>query len=99
MAPPETPKARGSTRTEAELDGETEVDASMARRRGRSARQRGWGPARSVRVSEWSGGGPASRGPMRRADCARPLRVYAYIAPYHGGPTRISSTNGAGDAA
>jgi hypothetical protein len=37
--------------------------------------------------------------PMRRADCARPLRVYAYIAPYHGGPTRITSTNGAGDAA
>jgi inosine kinase len=37
--------------------------------------------------------------PMRRADCARPLRVYAHIAPYHGGPTRITSTNGAGDAA
>ena len=37
--------------------------------------------------------------PMRRAACARPLKVYAHIAPYHGGPDRITSTNGAGDAA
>lgn len=37
--------------------------------------------------------------PMRRADCARPLKVFAHIAPYHGGPERITSTNGAGDAA
>jgi inosine kinase len=37
--------------------------------------------------------------PMRRADCTRPVKVYAHIAPYHGGPERITSTNGAGDAA
>lgn len=37
--------------------------------------------------------------PMRRADCARPIKVFAHIAPYHGGPERITSTNGAGDAA
>ncbi|MBX7194643.1 MAG: hypothetical protein K1X94_21490 [Sandaracinaceae bacterium] len=37
--------------------------------------------------------------PMRRAACVDPLKVFAYIAPYHGGPTRITSTNGAGDAA
>ncbi len=37
--------------------------------------------------------------PMRRAACARPLKVVAHIAPYHGGPERITSTNGAGDAA
>ena len=37
--------------------------------------------------------------PMRRKDCASPLKVFAHIAPYHGGPTRITSTNGAGDAA
>jgi inosine kinase len=36
---------------------------------------------------------------MRRADCKHPLEVFAYIAPYHGGPERITSTNGAGDAA
>lgn len=37
--------------------------------------------------------------PMRRAACARPVKVFAHIAPYHGGPDRITSTNGAGDAA
>ncbi len=37
--------------------------------------------------------------PMRRNDCARPVKVFAHIAPYHGGPDRITSTNGAGDAA
>ncbi|MBK9035412.1 MAG: inosine/guanosine kinase [Myxococcales bacterium] len=37
--------------------------------------------------------------PMRRAACAQPLKVFAHIAPYHGGPARITSTNGAGDAA
>jgi inosine kinase len=37
--------------------------------------------------------------PMRRVHCARPLKVFAHIAPYHGGPERITSTNGAGDAA
>ncbi|MBM4280396.1 MAG: inosine/guanosine kinase [Deltaproteobacteria bacterium] len=37
--------------------------------------------------------------PMRRAACRSPVKVYAHIAPYHGGPERITSTNGAGDAA
>lgn len=37
--------------------------------------------------------------PMRRRDCETPFKVYAHIAPYHGGPERIRSTNGAGDAA
>ncbi|MEZ4402385.1 MAG: inosine/guanosine kinase [Kofleriaceae bacterium] len=37
--------------------------------------------------------------PMRRAACADPCKVFAHIAPYHGGPERITSTNGAGDAA
>ncbi|HEY4057981.1 MAG TPA: inosine/guanosine kinase [Kofleriaceae bacterium] len=37
--------------------------------------------------------------PMLRADCTNPLKVFAHIAPYHGGPDRITSTNGAGDAA
>ncbi|HPH64810.1 MAG TPA: inosine/guanosine kinase [Kofleriaceae bacterium] len=37
--------------------------------------------------------------PMRRAACTTPTKVYAHIAPYHGGPARITSTNGAGDAA
>jgi inosine kinase len=37
--------------------------------------------------------------PMRRATCATPIKVFAHIAPYHGGPARITSTNGAGDAA
>jgi inosine kinase len=37
--------------------------------------------------------------PMLRAQCTTPVKVYAHIAPYHGGPERITSTNGAGDAA
>lgn len=37
--------------------------------------------------------------PMRKAACTRPVKVFAHIAPYHGGPDRITSTNGAGDAA
>jgi inosine kinase len=37
--------------------------------------------------------------PILRAKCQNPVRVYAHIAPYHGGPTQITSTNGAGDAA
>jgi len=37
--------------------------------------------------------------PIRRADCKKSLKVFAHIAPYHGGPERIASTNGAGDAA
>jgi len=37
--------------------------------------------------------------PMLKKSCAQPLRVFAHIAPYHGGPERIMSANGAGDAA
>jgi len=37
--------------------------------------------------------------PMRRAACTTPVKVFAHIAPYHGGPSRITSTNGAGDGA
>jgi inosine kinase len=37
--------------------------------------------------------------PMLRSKCKNPVKVYAHIAPYHGGPERITSTNGAGDAA
>ena len=37
--------------------------------------------------------------PMLRSKCEKPVRVFAHIAPYHGGPARITSTNGAGDAA
>ncbi len=37
--------------------------------------------------------------PMRRNRCEKPIKVYAHISPYHGGPERITSTNGAGDAA
>lgn len=37
--------------------------------------------------------------PIRRADCDEPVKVFAHIAPYHGGPEQILSSNGAGDAA
>jgi len=37
--------------------------------------------------------------PMRRERCDVPVKVFAHIGPYHGGPERITSTNGAGDAA
>jgi inosine kinase len=37
--------------------------------------------------------------PMRKASCTVPIKVFAHIAPYLGGPERITSTNGAGDAA
>ena len=37
--------------------------------------------------------------PISRRRCEKPVKVYAHIAPYHGGPARITSTNGAGDAA
>ncbi len=37
--------------------------------------------------------------PMAQAQCTTPVKVFAHIAPYHGGPDRITSTNGAGDAA
>jgi inosine kinase len=37
--------------------------------------------------------------PMLKRKCAQPIKVFAHIAPYHGGPERITSANGAGDAA
>lgn len=37
--------------------------------------------------------------PMLRVACDTPVKVFAHIAPYHGGPERITSANGAGDAA
>lgn len=37
--------------------------------------------------------------PIRRVHCEHPIKAFAHIAPYHGGPARITSTNGAGDAA
>jgi inosine kinase len=37
--------------------------------------------------------------PIARRRCDNPVKVYAYIGPYHGGPSRITSTNGAGDGA
>ena len=37
--------------------------------------------------------------PIPRAKCETAVKVFAHIAPYHGGPERITSTNGAGDAA
>ena len=36
---------------------------------------------------------------MARAQCTTPVKVFAHIAPYLGGPERITSTNGAGDGA
>lgn len=37
--------------------------------------------------------------PMTKSACETPIKVFAYIAPYQGGPDRITSANGAGDAA
>jgi inosine kinase len=37
--------------------------------------------------------------PMLRQACETPVKVFAHIAPYHGGPGQITSANGAGDAA
>ncbi|MBY6018405.1 inosine/guanosine kinase [Halomonas denitrificans] len=37
--------------------------------------------------------------PMRREDCAEPVKIYSHIAPYLGGPLAILNTNGAGDGA
>ncbi|WP_028117551.1 inosine/guanosine kinase [Ferrimonas senticii] len=37
--------------------------------------------------------------PMRRSECDQPFKVYSHIAPYMGGPEKISNTNGAGDGA
>jgi inosine kinase len=39
-----------------------------------------------------------SRGMLKSA-CDTPVRVFAHIAPYMGGPHRIANTNGAGDGA
>jgi len=36
---------------------------------------------------------------MRRVDCERPIKVYSHTHPYLGGPQRLRSTSGAGDAA
>ena len=37
--------------------------------------------------------------PKLKSDCDIPLKVYAHISPYMGGPETIRNTNGAGDAA
>ncbi len=37
--------------------------------------------------------------PMLKDDCDEPVKVYAHISPYMGGPKRIRNTNGAGDGA
>ncbi|GGQ21306.1 inosine/guanosine kinase [Shewanella litoralis] len=37
--------------------------------------------------------------PMLKEDCETPIKVYAHISPYMGGPELIRNTNGAGDGA
>ncbi len=37
--------------------------------------------------------------PVLKRGCEKPVRVFAHIAPYMGGPDHIASTNGAGDGA
>ncbi|WOT06430.1 inosine/guanosine kinase [Shewanella youngdeokensis] len=37
--------------------------------------------------------------PKLKAACEQPLKVYAHISPYMGGPEKIRNTNGAGDGA
>ncbi|TKB53983.1 inosine/guanosine kinase [Ferrimonas aestuarii] len=37
--------------------------------------------------------------PMTKSDCDKPLKVFSHIAPFMGGPEKISNTNGAGDGA
>jgi len=37
--------------------------------------------------------------PMRKSDCARPIKIYSHINPFMGGPQIIKNTNGAGDGA
>lgn len=37
--------------------------------------------------------------PIPKRRCEAPIKVYAHIAPYQGGPARITSANGAGDGA
>lgn len=36
---------------------------------------------------------------MRRSDCKNAVKIYTHINPYMGGPGKVISTNGAGDAA
>ncbi|PIP89841.1 MAG: inosine/guanosine kinase [Bdellovibrionales bacterium CG12_big_fil_rev_8_21_14_0_65_38_15] len=36
---------------------------------------------------------------MKLADCTKPVKIYSHINPYMGGPGKVISTNGAGDAA
>lgn len=36
---------------------------------------------------------------VRRADCERPVQVFSHTHPFRGGPDRLRSTSGAGDAA
>jgi inosine kinase len=36
---------------------------------------------------------------MPRRECPKPIKIYSHINPYHGGPSVIRNTNGAGDAA
>ncbi len=37
--------------------------------------------------------------PMRKEDCAKPVKIYTHINPFLGGPMIIKNTNGAGDGA
>ncbi|MBF0207617.1 MAG: inosine/guanosine kinase [Oligoflexia bacterium] len=37
--------------------------------------------------------------PMFKKNCKEPIKIYTHINPYMGGPGKITSTNGAGDAA
>ncbi|MDN5369391.1 MAG: inosine kinase [Shewanella sp.] len=37
--------------------------------------------------------------PKRKQDCDNPIKVFAHISPYMGGPEKIRNTNGAGDGA
>ncbi|WP_133407444.1 inosine/guanosine kinase [Parashewanella tropica] len=37
--------------------------------------------------------------PKRKQDCETPIKVFAHISPYMGGPEKIRNTNGAGDGA
>lgn len=36
---------------------------------------------------------------MARRDCQDPVKIYSHLNPYQGGPEKIQTTNGAGDAA
>ena len=37
--------------------------------------------------------------PKLKSDCETPIKVFAHISPYMGGPEKIGNTNGAGDGA